>query len=519
MSASDKQKGRRQPSPAQKRPEHAAARIVLIYAAFSASWLFLGEALFFDAVGVDRQVALFNLAKGLLFVLATSGLLYFLLRRYLTALPPQESESRPRKEDPSQSTTGNRSVDWGWNTVTREVRHDQVFAGKLDYSFDDAQLHNRHWADWSHPEHSERTWPAINAILGQLAAEPELTDSSAFRSGPAQRILEHAHCVRRDAEGNHLRSDDSHADGDRVKEIEEALINSEKRFRGIFENAAVGIAYVAPDRTFQLVNDTFCRITGYSRDELLNNKHSCSQITYPGDLEPETLMLNKLVSGLVDNFDIEKRFIRKDGAVVWVHLSASLLRDAHDQPTSLIGAVQEITDLKNLQQELQRQAHTDYLTSLPNRRYFMELAQHEIARVQRYANPLAVIMIDIDYFKTVNDVHGHKAGDLVLQKTAQTMRETLREVDVIGRIGGEEFAILLPQTDKKRALEVAERLQTTVASTAIQIEGDLTLRVTISLGVAILTGEQANIERLLNKADRGLYAAKSLGRNQIVLSN
>lgn len=166
-------------------------------------------------------------------------------------------------------------------------------------------------------------------------------------------------------------------------------------------------------------------------------------------------------------------------------------------------------------EELERQAHTDFLTELANRRYFMELAEAELARALRYHQSFALIMFDIDHFKKVNDNHGHKTGDMVLQKLATILLHTLRAVDISGRLGGEEFAIILPETSAAEAWEAAERLRLAVADTGMQSEAGAFLRITISIGVAILGDVAVDIETLLKRADEALYVAKNNGRNQV----
>lgn len=165
--------------------------------------------------------------------------------------------------------------------------------------------------------------------------------------------------------------------------------------------------------------------------------------------------------------------------------------------------------------ELERRAHTDFLTGLANRGRFMELAETEQARSARYSTPFSVLLLDIDHFKTINDRHGHKSGDAVLQALATILQRTLREVDIIGRVGGEEFAVLLPETGVKRALEVAERLRQAIADTAISTENDLPLHTTVSIGVAAPAAAQEHLDTVLRQADAALYAAKNGGRNQV----
>jgi diguanylate cyclase (GGDEF)-like protein len=181
------------------------------------------------------------------------------------------------------------------------------------------------------------------------------------------------------------------------------------------------------------------------------------------------------------------------------------------------GFITDITDRKRLQEELERQARLDYLTGLANRRHFMEQAERELARTLRYRNPLTMLMLDIDHFKSVNDTYGHKIGDQVLQKLSAVCRESLREFDVIGRLGGEEFAVLLPMTDADRAWEIAERLRQSLARSVVLLEQGLPLNFTVSIGVAQLADGDINVDTLLHQADQALYQAKHGGRNQVCI--
>lgn len=184
----------------------------------------------------------------------------------------------------------------------------------------------------------------------------------------------------------------------------------------------------------------------------------------------------------------------------------------------LCGISTDITELELLKEKLEQQAQQDYLTGLSNRRHFMEQGQVELARARRYGTPLSLLMLDIDRFKNINDTHGHKAGDLVLQHLSEVMRETLRAVDIIGRMGGEEFAILLPETDLERATEVAERLRENIAHTRVALEAAAPLQFTVSIGVSGMKEKDAPLDTLLNQADWALYEAKEGGRNKVCVA-
>jgi diguanylate cyclase (GGDEF)-like protein len=170
---------------------------------------------------------------------------------------------------------------------------------------------------------------------------------------------------------------------------------------------------------------------------------------------------------------------------------------------------------EELEEELRRIANTDDLTSIANRRAFTEGARQEIARAERFSHPLSVIVFDIDRFKSCNDTYGHAVGDYVLRTVARRVSEAMRSgIDIFGRIGGEEFAVLLPETDCDGAVEAAERLRGAVAELAIGVNGT-PLRVTASFGVAAWSGFGESLQGMLHRADAALYSAKRLGRNRV----
>lgn len=171
------------------------------------------------------------------------------------------------------------------------------------------------------------------------------------------------------------------------------------------------------------------------------------------------------------------------------------------------------------QVELERQARIDDLTGLCNRRHFWTQAENEVARALRYGGELSLLMIDVDRFKRINDTWGHKVGDLVLRALGETCRQCLREVDVIGRLGGEEFGVLLPETEGLKAVEAAERLRESIANAPVALPEGGSVNYTVSIGVTTLDGQKADLEALFGQADRALYAAKGAGRNRVCASS
>jgi diguanylate cyclase (GGDEF)-like protein len=174
----------------------------------------------------------------------------------------------------------------------------------------------------------------------------------------------------------------------------------------------------------------------------------------------------------------------------------------------------DMTERKELQDKLEEQANTDALTGCDNRRHFLEHAEWEILRIRRYGGAVSMLMLDLDHFKNINDTHGHSVGDLTLKKFVQVCKGLLRDVDVIGRLGGEEFAIMLPETRIERGLEVADRLCRAVAAAEIPLADSSPLRFTTSIGVASLAADDLHADEILRRADQALYKAKNSGRNR-----
>lgn len=169
-------------------------------------------------------------------------------------------------------------------------------------------------------------------------------------------------------------------------------------------------------------------------------------------------------------------------------------------------------------QELEYWARFDPLTGVANRRYFVEMVEAEMARSSRYGKPLSILMMDIDRFKEVNDIYGHQAGDIVLQALCETCKIILRTVDIVGRWGGDEFAILLPETPPAIAPQVAERLRGAIESTVVALEMHSPLHFSVSIGCASRNAKDDNLEAILNLADKALYDAKHTGCNRVCVA-
>lgn len=185
------------------------------------------------------------------------------------------------------------------------------------------------------------------------------------------------------------------------------------------------------------------------------------------------------------------------------------------EPWGAVISHMNITDRKLLELELVRLATTDSLTGLPNRRYFLQVANLEAVRVLRFGAVASVVMVDLDHFKSVNDTYGHGVGDETLRQITQLLAKHLRQIDVLARIGGEEFTIMLPGTNEAGGVTLAKKLRQTLSETPVKV-GNNQFNVTASFGVAEILAGETEVDACLGRADKALYAAKRSGRNSVI---
>jgi diguanylate cyclase (GGDEF)-like protein/PAS domain S-box-containing protein len=302
-----------------------------------------------------------------------------------------------------------------------------------------------------------------------------------------------------------------------LAESERARRSAENRFRNAFEHAPIGVALVAIDgdglNGFLAVNRAMSSITGYSEQELLDS--SLDEITVPEDRQLDSAQRRRLLRGKLDSYTVEKRFVHHEGHEIWAQFSLSLAQE-HERAASYgILQMQDISERRRFEQRLRYLADHDALTGLANRRRFRGELEQQIAFYARYGGQGAVLIIDVDRFKSVNDTAGHKAGDDVIRQIAELLRARARISDAVARLSGDEFAVLLPQTDREGALHFAEDLRREVR---LQTANSAVKPVTVSIGAAMFGGEtEDGGEPALVAADLAMYEAKEAGRDRVVL--
>ena len=291
------------------------------------------------------------------------------------------------------------------------------------------------------------------------------------------------------------------------KQVEMALRQSESRFQKLLSLVPDMISIQDTD-----MNIVYSNWSGFAavpeEKRILGTK--CYQ-TYRGydrecrDCHARSVLYTKAVH--------EEERALSDGR--WARLRVAPILDDENNVAFFVEWIRDITERKQAEKKLERLAAVDDLTGLWNRRYFMNALDHEMERARRYGQCFSILTIDIDHFKVVNDTHGHAAGDAVLQHMAGLLKDGLRQTDMPGRVGGEEFSILLPNTGLEDAASLAERLRMTIEKTPAVYDGQA-LHFTVSIGLADYHRDSGSIDELMLQADKALYKAKEIGRNQVV---
>jgi diguanylate cyclase (GGDEF)-like protein/PAS domain S-box-containing protein len=312
---------------------------------------------------------------------------------------------------------------------------------------------------------------------------------------------------------------------------------AEEQLRQAFEDAPVGMAIMDSSGRFVQVNDALATMTGYSRDQL--STMTIAELSHADDLLEGYAKGRSLLRGEIPSYETQARLVGFDGRHIWVDCNVSIAKDTGGHFPHLIAHVVDITERRHRAEELEHLATHDPLTGLANRRAFeAELARHT-EQCERYGPTGALIVLDIDHFKYVNDSRGHRAGDLLIQRVAAALHGRVRSSDVLARLGGDEFAVLAPRADEAEARTLGEALRQAVrtqnaaaasflnehviptgAAVADGAEGDhtWTMRITTSVGVALfasLRGQAA--DDVLAAADLAMYAAKEAGRDRVVV--
>lgn len=294
-------------------------------------------------------------------------------------------------------------------------------------------------------------------------------------------------------------------------EMAEQLRVSEQNFRRLFDNMQDVYYLTDAKGVVQMVGPGVRSVLGYEPHEI---EGKTAESYYPQATDRDAMKKAIMENGKVSDFP--GQMVRKDGRVIDISISSRALYDDSGAFAGVEGVYRDVTQRKMLERELQRLATTDPLTNIANRRSFLEQAEQIFKSSQRYHTSFTMMMLDLDFFKAINDKYGHLGGDSVLARFASTVGQELRDSDLFGRLGGEEFCVLLQQVDKDEALIVAERIRERIQSLMFKDSSGESFPLTVSIGVTSYVDGDERLAKLLERADKALYQAKNSGRNKVV---
>lgn len=371
---------------------------------------------------------------------------------------------------------------------------------------------------------SELTGMNLNAIVPYRNPIENLIDR--FSAGqPAEKIVSHnINGIRKDRSSLEARVSLSPIafenrqaifvtiiDQTALNAARQGLKESDARFRAVFKFAPIGMAILGVDGRWLKVNSELCEMLGYTEDELL--ARTMLDLTHPEDMHSSLNLLHQSVSGELDQYRMQTRYFHKNGNTVWISSSISKILDAAGNPLHLIAQMENITDAKSNQELIKHLEYHDVLTNLPNRRLLIDRINQNLMQAKRHKRLMAVILLDIDDFKQINETYGHKVGDELLKIVAERLTKCVRSVDTISRQGGDEFVIVLAEISKAQDAQIVANAILKDISEPISI-GHIELQTTTSLGIAIYSpGGTDDVEKLLEKARKALFEVKEEGRN------
>ena len=295
-----------------------------------------------------------------------------------------------------------------------------------------------------------------------------------------------------------------------VHDVQIKLQEQQNLFEAIFNTTGIGIALLNLEGRFLRVNASLAELLGYEQADILTMNYY--YLVHPNDLNNLQTNIQQLIDQKIKTYHSEQQCFRKNGEILWATSTLSLIRDEQDKPVYFIVQVQNITQQKQAEERLHHMAYHDPLTGLANRNKLEQFINHVLATSRRHQYGFALLFLDLDRFKNINDTLGHESGDLILQIIAERLRSTVRNTDMVARLGGDEFVLVI--TDVKKTEAVALIAQNVLENVLqVIIVQDQEIYLTTSIGISLYPYDGHNIQTLMKNADLALYRSKEHGRN------
>ncbi|HEY9459666.1 MAG TPA: diguanylate cyclase [Paralcaligenes sp.] len=441
-------------------------------------------------------------------------------QRLLTDLARTKDALREKETRLALAIEGSGTGVWDRNVPTGEIFYSPGWKAILGYS--DSEIGTRITDSYGrvHPDDLAFVQATIQDHFDQKTDIYAVEHRIRCKDGSYKWISSRGKVVSRDADGKPLRMVGITTDITTLRTLSERLQQSVDLITNL-TNEVPGLVFqyhLLTDGTafFSYASEGIRDIYELAPEQVANDASVMRNIIHPKDYANYQASIAASANGLTP-WHLEYRVILPKQGLCWRQGDARPRR-LPDGSTVWHGFISDITERKHAETELQELATIDFLTQLPNRRYFMARMEEGLAQIQRgYASSTAVLMCDLDYFKSINDTYGHTTGDAVLKRFASILRKGLRKNDTVGRVGGEEFAVMLADAGLDEANLFAIRVQKHIANTTLT-EGGATIPVTVSIGITIMKSSDASGATSLARSDIALYHAKDRGRNRIEIA-
>ena len=408
---------------------------------------------------------------------------------------------------------------WDWNVQTGRVVFSKRFLELFNFSENDYGSHIVDWSSRIHPDDKSKVMVIIQACLAGETDSIVSEHRGQCQDGSWKWVLCRGAVVGRTTDGRPFRVIGTHTDISKSKQAEEALLVSARFQQAVFDSLVAHIAVLDCQGRIIQTNVAWRNYAAGSRyagsSDLVGGNYLDVLDAMTGHdaetVQSVTAGIVAVGAGALDNFQLAQPFFVPSDK----HWFSMKVTPVHDVQERLVVSHEDVTNLKAAELASLTLANTDALTGALSRRNFLNLAEQELARSTRYELPLMLLMLDLDHFKIINDQHGHAAGDAVLQRFVKTVAGVLRESDLVGRLGGEEFSVLLPNTSREGGCALAQRIIESVRLNPVDVEGQ-NISYTVSIGAGCLSSE-SSFAALLGKADAALYRAKNGGRDRLEL--
>jgi diguanylate cyclase (GGDEF)-like protein/PAS domain S-box-containing protein len=399
---------------------------------------------------------------------------------------------------------------WDWKIDSHKVEVHTIETETFRYHYPEIHIISPPWLDFIYLDDREKVWQSIREVLNGKRAAHQIEYRVVDNEDNIHWVLDHANIVQRDTNGKPIRMSGTHVDITERKFADQQLRESEQRLTLCQQYGGIGTWELDLINHQQILSPIACKILGVS--ELSDSKwEDFLAVIYPDDWQ---LFVDATYAHLEnrEKYDVEYRIIDSNKHLRWIRSVGRVDESRNADPSYFRGIVQDITELKEAEEQIKQLAFYDPLTQLPNRRLLDERLQHGIDKGQREGTQLAVLMLDLDRFKAVNDSFGHSAGDELLQQVATRIKAQLRKVDTAARLGGDEFVVLLPDISHHDDVERVALAIISELSQAFWLHEINKVNIGTSIGISFYPEHGDNPEILLDRADTALYKAKDQGR-------